>query len=288
MTTDRSRAVPGAGTAAETETGAGASPSTAPPPSNAGSVPQAGTGRARWHRCTGLLPLAYLAAIVVVGFAHPFLPQWRWLLIHLLLLGAVTNAILIWSTHFTAAVLRIPAPPQPPRRGRPAGCAQRRRGWRCWPAAPTGRRWLGVAGAAAVFGAVCAHLAALAARLRARAAAPGSRSPCTTTSPPASRCSSASRSAPGCSSSTTPPGPRLVLFHAHVNLLGWITLTVLGTVLTLWPTMLRTRMADGAVAAARTALPVAAAGLALLAVGVLGLVAGARRGRRRSGRRPPS
>src|SRR5690606_34363868 len=30
--------------------------------------------------------------------------------------------------------------------------------------------------------------------------------------------------------------PRLVLFHAHVNLLGWVTLTVLGTVLTLWPT----------------------------------------------------
>ena len=31
--------------------------------------------------------------------------------------------------------------------------------------------------------------------------------------------------------------PRLVLFHAHVNLLGWVALTVLGTVLTLWPTV---------------------------------------------------
>ena len=63
--------------------------------------------------------------------------------------------------------------------------------------------------------------------------------------------------------------PRLLLFHAHVNLLGWVTLTVLGTLLTLWPTVLRTRMVDGAAAAARTALPVAVAGLASLAVGVL-------------------
>src|SRR5690606_17952875 len=46
-------------------------------------------------------------------------------------------------------------------------------------------------------------------------------------------------------------------------------LTVLGTVLTLWPTILRTRIVDGAVAAARTALPLACAGLVLLAVAVL-------------------
>jgi nitrite reductase (NO-forming) len=73
----------------------------------AGGVP---TGRARWHRRTGILPLAYLAGIAAVGLAHPFLAQWRWLAIHLLLLGAVTNAILFWSAHFSAAILRTPAP----------------------------------------------------------------------------------------------------------------------------------------------------------------------------------
>src|SRR5690606_22292168 len=61
----------------------------------------------------------------------------------------------------------------------------------------------------------------------------------------------------------------LVLFHAHVNLLGWVTLTVLGTVLTLWPTILRTRIADDAVSAARGALPLAVTGLGLLAAAVL-------------------
>src|SRR5690606_36712970 len=63
--------------------------------------------------------------------------------------------------------------------------------------------------------------------------------------------------------------PRLLQFHLHVNVLGWITLTVLGTLLTLWPTVLRTRMAEGAVRAATRALPSAAAGLALLGIGLL-------------------
>ncbi len=41
-----------------------------------------------------------------------------------------------------------------------------------------------------------------------------------------------------------------------VNLLGWIGLTVLGTLVTLWPTMLRTQMADNAESASEHALPV--------------------------------
>jgi len=49
--------------------------------------------------------------------------------------------------------------------------------------------------------------------------------------------------------------PRLLLFHAHINLLGFVTLTVLGTLLTLWPTVLRTRIADTAPRAATRALP---------------------------------
>jgi len=63
--------------------------------------------------------------------------------------------------------------------------------------------------------------------------------------------------------------PRLLLFHAHVNLLGFVTLTVLGTLLTLWPTVLRTRMVSGAAQAAARALRLSAAGLVLLGVGSL-------------------
>lgn len=79
---------------------------------------------------------------------------------------------------------------------------------------------------------------------------------------------------------------RLVVAHASVNLLGWVGLTVVGTLVTLWPTMLRTRIAEGAEAAAARALPVlvcsvvvaaggAAAGVRpLAALGIAGYVAG--------------
>lgn len=222
--------------------------------------------RGRWHRRVNLLPLAYLAGIVAVGFVHPVLPQWRWLAIHLLLLGAVSNAIVIWSGHFTAAVLRVPTPD---RRGEAVRLGVLNTGVL---AVLTGGGldvpWVGVAGAAIVFSAIVAHLFWLRARLRAAL-------PARFTVTVHYYLAAAVALLTG-----IPAGAwmlvrddtlrsRLMLFHAHINLLGWVTLTVLGTVLTLWPTVLRTRIADGAVAAARTALPTAVTGLLLLAVGIL-------------------
>ena len=61
---------------------------------------------------------------------------------------------------------------------------------------------------------------------------------------------------------------RLIAAHVHLNLLGWVGLSVLGTLFTLWPTILRTRIVDGTATLARrcpslllTGLVVAAAGL---------------------------
>jgi hypothetical protein len=224
-------------------------------------------GRAGWHRRTGLLPLGYLAAMVAVGLAHPLLPQSRWLLIHLLLLGAVTNAIVVWSAHFAAAILRSPAAAG--RRGEAGRLAVLNLGvLGVLAGGSAGPAWLGAVGAGAVFGSVAAHLYALAIRLR--------------------------RALPARFAVTVhyylaaglallagiPAGawmllidddqrPRLLLFHAHVNLLGWVTLTVLGTLLTLWPTVLRTRMVAGAGRATTRALPLCVAGLACLSVGTL-------------------
>lgn len=224
-------------------------------------------GRAAWHRRVGALPLGYLAAIVMVGFTHPFIPQWRWLVIHLLLLGAATNAIVIWSTHFSNAVLRVP-PPQN-RHGQTmrlaalnfgvAGVLAGGLGGAAWHA-------LAVAGAGLVFAAVLAHLLALASRLR-RAL-----------SPPLAVTVHYYLVAGAALLVGVPAGAWMLvvddrapvlLFHAHVNVLGWITLTVLGTLLTLWPTALRTRMPSGAVRWVTRALPLACAGLVLLGVGAL-------------------
>ncbi|MEH1017321.1 hypothetical protein V6U90_30050 [Micromonospora sp. CPCC 206060] len=225
------------------------------------------TGRASWHRRAGILPLAYLAALVAVALTHPFLPSWRWLAIHLLLLGAVTNAIVVWSAHFTTAVLRCPAPAN--RRGESVRLSVLNLGVVGVLASGVLDQPLpGVVGASTVFAAVAAHLAWLAARLRAALPA---RFTVTV---------HYYLAAIGALLTGIPVGawmlvadgdsrPRLLLFHAHVNLFGWVTLTVLGTLLTLWPTVLRTRMADGAVTAARRALPIAVAGLAALGIGAL-------------------
>ncbi|MGZ8737517.1 MAG: multicopper oxidase domain-containing protein, partial [Nocardioides sp.] len=62
---------------------------------------------------------------------------------------------------------------------------------------------------------------------------------------------------------------QMMLAHAAVNLLGWMGLTVVGTLVTLWPTMLRTRIAEGSERAAQRALPVLVGAVAVTVVGAL-------------------
>jgi hypothetical protein len=223
-------------------------------------------GRAGWHRRTAVIPLAYLAGTVVIAFAHPFLPRGRWLLVHLVLLGAVTNAILVWGTHFAAAVLRSPAARRRAETTRlvvlNAGIVAVLIGGGRGPAA------LGVAGAALVFAAITAHLASLARKLRRALPA---RFSITVHFYLASAVALLAGIPAGAwmlvhDDNAT---PRLLLFHTHVNLLGFVTLAVLGTLLTLWPTMLRTRMLDSARPATVRALPLGIAGVCCLGVGVL-------------------
>ncbi|MGO3148301.1 MAG: multicopper oxidase domain-containing protein, partial [Leucobacter sp.] len=61
----------------------------------------------------------------------------------------------------------------------------------------------------------------------------------------------------------------LVLAHALVNLLGWVGLTVAGTVVTLWPTILRTRAHEHAAVGAARALPLLTAGVLVAAAGAV-------------------
>jgi hypothetical protein len=230
------------------------------------AIRPASLGRAGWHRRTGLISVAYLAAIVAVGLAHPFVAHSRWLLIHLLLLGAVTNAILVWSTHFTAAILRTTAGT---RRAEAARLAVANVGIvAVLVGGSLGPPWLGVTGAGLVFAALTAHLYALAIRLRRALPA---RYAVTVHYYLAATVAVLAGIPAGAWMLTVDDEqrPRLLLFHAHVNLLGFVTLTVLGTLLTLWPTVLRTRMVESAPSATRRALPVSLAGLTLVAIGVL-------------------
>lgn len=227
--------------------------------------------RGSWHLRAGMVVAAWFAALVVASVAHRWIPQSGWLLVHLLGLGAASNAILIWSGHFTDALLR-----------RPAGGARRAEtarlitfntgavavvagmvtGW--WPAV--------LVGGCVVAGVAGWHGTTLLRRLR---TALPSRFGHTVRYYIAAAAMLPIGAGIGVAMANSGlPSElheRLVLGHAAVNLLGWVGLTVLGTLVTLWPTMLRTRMAQRVEPAARRGLP---ALLVALVVGVAGAIGG--------------
>ncbi len=225
--------------------------------------------RSDWHVRSGAAVLAWLAAAVVVSVLALLGPVADWFPVHLLLLGALSNAILIWSNHFAAAVLRLPDR----RSGRPEAF---RLGAFNLAAVlvvlgmALGSWWTVLIGGLGVAVVVCWHAVALIARM--------------------------SRALPAPFGSTVryyvaagllmPLGvalgvlmapddldddlhARLALAHVAVNLLGWVGLTLVGTLVTFWPTMLRTQISPAAERSARRALPVLVAGVLVTAIGAL-------------------
>lgn len=218
-------------------------------------------GFSPWRDLPALL---WLLAIPVVAFAHPVVPEPRWLLLHLLLLGAATHSIVVWSQHFAETLLHVPASSQ------------------SWLLAVLDLGALAVmvgtqtahwpttlVGASAVAGAVLWHAARLARQLRRALPARFAGVVRFYVAAAALLPVGATLGVLLARGLSDPWHGRLLLAHVTVNLLGWIGLTVAGTVVTLWPTMLRTRLGAGSEAALRRALPVLLAGLGLAVVGCL-------------------
>ncbi|MBX6769609.1 MAG: nitrite reductase, partial [Actinomadura rubrobrunea] len=66
--------------------------------------------RASWHAAANAVVVGWLALTVAALLSGGRLPAPEWSAAHLFLLGAVTNAIVVWSEHFATALLRLPAP----------------------------------------------------------------------------------------------------------------------------------------------------------------------------------
>ncbi|WP_396452378.1 cupredoxin domain-containing protein, partial [Actinomadura sp.] len=237
-------------------------------PKVGGPPPAPRRSRSSWHAIANGVVLAWLALTVVAALVRHDLPMPRWLLIHLFLLGAVTNAIVTWTEHFASALLRVPAPPD----------------W--WPVTrlavlnagiaavlcgvSEGYAGLAVGGAAGVVGVVAAHVAVLG--LRGRGALGGRFAHVVAWYLWAGAALITGGTLGGLMASGRVPAgwhERLHAAHAQVNLLGWVGLAVLGTLFTLWPTVLRTRMVDGVGQIARWSLRAAVPGLALAVGGLL-------------------
>ncbi|WP_458248603.1 multicopper oxidase domain-containing protein [Streptomyces sp. MAI_2237] len=239
------------------------------PASGSAPRPPGRSPRSRWHLGVNAVVVLWLTLFAVVASAHHFLPHAFWLLVHVLLLGAVTNAIVIWSGHFAASVLRLPEA----NRGAPAALRLV-----CLNAGAVGviggmlfDRWYVVlAGACLVAAAVTAHAAWLVRLLR--RALPGRFSMTVRYYVAASALLPVGAALGVVMARGDLAGDlsdRLRVAHETINLLGWVGLTVAGTLITLWPTMLRTRVADGAERAGRAALPVLLTGLGAAVAGTL-------------------
>ncbi len=226
--------------------------------------------RASWHLRANAIVLAWLGLTVAVALAGEALPAPRWLLIHVFLLGAVSTAILIWSEHFTVALLRARTPG---RRGSLTRLALLNVATVAILYGVAVGPWqLAAAGATMAVGVVLWHAHTLISLVR--HALPGRFGHVIGWYVCAAGALAAGGVLGGLLAAQVGHGEtheRLQAAHAQVNLLGWIGLTVLGTLFTLWPTVLRTRMSERTRRASRAGLPLVAAGLA---VAVAGLVAG--------------
>ena len=221
-------------------------------------------GFAPWR---DLPALVWMLAVPGAAFAHPWIPEPRWLLLHLLLLGAVTHSIVVWSQHFAVTLLHIESTSQSRLLALlNLGALAVMIGTQTavWPVT--------IVGASAVAGAVLWHALRLTGQLR-RAL------PARFTAVVRYYVASASLLPVGATLGVLlarglpdPWHERVLLAHVAINLLGWVGITVVGTVITLWPTMLRTRLGTGSDLALRRALPVLLIGVAVtVAACLLGL-----------------
>src|SRR5699024_8551971 len=183
-------------------------------------------------------------------------------------LGLITTSIMVWGQHFAEALLKTrlgeESRPRQVRRIQllSAGVLVTILGMLpAWP-------WVVVLGALMVSAALVWYAAALGAQVRAVLAP---RFEFTVKAYIAAACLLPVGATLGALMAFSPGEPwqgRLMLAHQLVNVLGFVGVTVTGTLLTLWPTVLRTRIELGAAKRA-------AAGLLGMLVSVLGATAGA-------------
>jgi nitrite reductase (NO-forming) len=226
--------------------------------------------RAKRHLLVAGFVVAYLAAGGVVLALGDRVAGGGWLALHLVLLGAATNAIVVWSEHFAAALLR--SAPVGERAATVRVLALNLGVLAVLVGVQAARPALAAAGASLTGTVVLAHAAGLAVRIG--RALPARLRDTVWFYLAASAALLAGMGLglwlAGGVAGSADAHRALRLAHVHLNVLGWVGLAVVGTQFTLWPTVLRTRMAPGLERAVRCSLPPMAVGLAAAAAGLVG------------------
>ncbi|HWS57353.1 MAG TPA: hypothetical protein VN257_02350 [Actinotalea sp.] len=247
-------------------------------------------------RLTTAWMLAALVTSALVLATRGVFPQPLWTSLHVVTLGVLTSAVLQWSWYFARALLHLPATDA--RSGRDA--AIRMVMFQVSLVVLVLAMWSGnvvgtVLGAGAIGAVIAWHGLALTRAARTRM---GNRFAAVVRYYVAAAgflvvgCTLAGFLSVAMFSTGAPPWllaarDGLTLAHAVVNVGGWLGLSILGTLVTLGPTMLRTRIDPAALDHALTALPVLVTGLGVAAtaavvgwlpgvgVGLLGFAAAA-------------
>lgn len=228
------------------------------------------SGRRTWHRKASKPVSVWMFALFIVLMAHRWIPESLWLMVHMVTLGLITNSILVWSQHFTEALLKHKLPDS----ARPVQLARIYTLNASMVVLMVGVVFslypLTVLGSVGVGATVTWHGVALLQQMRAALPA---RFGVTiryyiaaSWLLPVGATFGALLAYDGLSASWH---GRLLLAHEAVNLLGFVGITVVGTLMTLWPTMLRTVMVPDAVARSTRTLAGLCAGLGLTVAGAL-------------------
>ena len=225
--------------------------------------------RRLWHQITGMLVPVWLILGIVSVVLYRGSSFGPWLMVHLLLLGALSTAILVWSQHFADSLLKNTAP-----------------GGRYWLGVRlivhtigaalvmigiTGAWWLVVLTGGILVG-LNAVLHAVILVRQLRGALPARFAPLVRYYIAAAGCLVVGvtlgilMAHPG-SAAAGDYYERLYIAHIGLNLLGWVGLTVIGTVALLLPTVLHSPVLSTTQAAARPTLPILLAGLVVLGAG---------------------
>ena len=233
------------------------------------------SGRGTWHRRASKPVSHWMFTLVGVLLLHRFIPNSGWLMVHIITLGLITNSILIWSQHFTEALMKIKIPDE--HRGTQvrrifilnAGILVLMIGMVGQLSVP-GLYAATVVGALIVGSMVAWHGIYLLKQVR---QALPSRFGVTirfyivaALLLPLGAAFGGMIAYPNLSGTLH---SQFLLAHEVVNVLGFVGITAVGTLVTFWPTMLRTKMVDKALTHSLRALYLMCGGLALTVVGAI-------------------
>lgn len=228
------------------------------------------TGRRTWHRRASKPVSLWMFALFIVLMTHRWVPESLWLMVHMVTLGLITNSILVWSQHFTEALLKHKLPDS----ARPVQLARIYILNASMVVLMVGVVFslypLTVLGSVGVGAVVTWHGVALLQQMRtalpARFGVTIRYYIAASWLLPVGATFGALLAYDGLSATWH---GRLLLAHEAINVLGFVGITVVGTLMTLWPTMLRTVMVPDAVARSTRALAGLCAGLGLTVTGAL-------------------